>query len=115
MINVSDKLNFRYSSIHKVLMNFKSYEYMRMTFFVSDTGDSKFKLSQQHMAFCGLPRLSKKSFFGFHMAQDEGRPLATSSLAVGRFSAKKGSLRSTRGRIVASLRVTRSVAFSTEL
>ena len=30
-------------------------------------------------------------------------PLATSSLAVGRFAAKKGSLRSPRGRLVASL------------
>ena len=58
-----------------------------MMFFVSDTGDSKFKLSQQHMAFCGLPRLSKMSFVGFHMARDEGRPLATSSLAVGSFAA----------------------------
>ena len=38
------------------------------------------------------------------MARDEGRPLATSSLAVGRFAAKKGSLRSPRGRLVASLR-----------
>ena len=74
MINVS----------HKVVVNFKSYEYMRMMFFVCDTGDSKFKLPQQHMAFCGLPRLSKKSFVGFHTARDEGRPLATSSLAVGR-------------------------------
>ena len=32
------------------------------------------------------------------------RPLATSSLAVGRFAAKKGSLRSPRGRLVVSLR-----------
>ena len=32
-----------------------------------------------------------------------GTPLATSSLAVGRFAAKKGSLRSPRGRLVASL------------
>ena len=31
------------------------------------------------------------------------RDLATSSLAVGRFAAKKGSLRSPRGRLVASL------------
>lgn len=31
MINVSD------SSIHKEVANFKSYEYMRMMFFVSDT------------------------------------------------------------------------------
>ena len=40
------------------------------------------------------------------MARDEGRSLATSSLAVGRFAAKKGSLRSPRGRrrLVASLR-----------
>ena len=30
-------------------------------------------------------------------------PLATSSLAVGRFAAKKGSLRSPRGRLVAGL------------
>lgn len=37
------------------------------------------------------------------MARDEGRPLATSSLAVGRFAAKKGLLRSPRGRLVASL------------
>ena len=37
------------------------------------------------------------------MAQDEDRPLVTSSLAVGRFAAKQGSLRSPRGRLVASL------------
>ena len=48
-------------------------------------------------------RLSKKSFVGFHMARDKGRPLATLSLAVGRFAAKKSSLRSPRGRLVASL------------
>ena len=42
-----------------------------------------------------LRRLSKKSFVGF--------PLATSSLAVGRLAAKQGSLRSPRGRLVASL------------
>ena len=42
-------------------------------------------------------RLSKKSFDGFHMAR------TTSSLAVGRFAAKKGSLRPPRGRLVASL------------
>ena len=41
----------------------------------------------------------QKSFVGFHMALD----LAPSSLAVGRFAAKKGSLRSPRGRLVASL------------
>ena len=33
---------------------------------------------------------------------ETSRPLATSSLAVGRFAAKKGSLRSPRGRLVAS-------------
>ena len=37
------------------------------------------------------------------MARDEGRPLATSSLAVGRSAAKQGSLRSPRGRLAASL------------
>ena len=37
------------------------------------------------------------------MARDEGRPLATSLLAVGRFAAKQGSLRSPRGRLVASI------------
>ena len=37
------------------------------------------------------------------MARDEGRPLATESLAVGRFAAKQGSLRSPRGRLAASL------------
>ena len=42
-------------------------------------------------------RLSKKSFVG---------PLATSSLAVGRFVDKKGSLRSPIGRLVASLDTT---------
>ena len=42
-------------------------------------------------------RLSKKSFVG---------PLATSSLAVGRFADKKGSLRSPIGRLVASLDTT---------
>ena len=36
------------------------------------------------------------------MARDEGRPLATESLAVGRFAAKQGSLRSPRGRLAAS-------------
>ena len=36
-------------------------------------------------------------------ASETRRPLATSSLAVGRFAAKKGSLRSPRGRLVASL------------
>ena len=41
-------------------------------------------LRQRNFAF----RLSKKSFVGFHMARDEGRRLATSSLAVGRFAAK---------------------------
>ena len=41
--------------------------------------------------FRHVPRLSKKSFVGFHMARDEGRPLATSSLAVGRYAAKIGS------------------------
>ena len=38
-----------------------------------------------------LHRLSKKSFVGFHMARDEGRPLATSSLAVTRLAAQNGS------------------------
>ena len=37
------------------------------------------------------------------MARDKGRSLATSSLTVGRFTAKKGSLRSPRSRLVASL------------
>ena len=37
------------------------------------------------------------------MVRDDGRPLATSSLAVGRFALNKGSLRSPRGRLVASL------------
>ena len=89
MINVSDKLNFKYFKYSQSGGEFKSYEYMRIMFFVSDTGDSKFKLPQQHMAFCGLPRLSKKSFVGFYTARDEGRPLATSSLAVGRFAANR--------------------------
>ena len=40
------------------------------------------------------------------MARDEGRPLATSSLAVGRLAAKQNSLRSARGRLVASLNET---------
>ena len=48
-------------------------------------------------------RLSIKSFVGFHLARDESRPLVTSSLVVGRFAAKKGSLRSPRGRLVESL------------
>ena len=47
------------------------------------------------------PRLSKKSFVGFHMDLSQ-----LSSLAVGRFAAKQGSLRSPRGRLVASLRET---------
>ena len=34
---------------------------------------------------------------------EASRPLATSSLAVGRFAAKQGSPRSPRGRLVASL------------
>ena len=38
------------------------------------------------------------------MARGEGRPLATSSLAVGCFAVKKGSLHSPRGRLVASLK-----------
>ena len=47
------------------------------------------------------------------MARDEGRrPLATSSLAVGRFAAKKGSLRSPSGRLVASLQVCESFKMS---
>ena len=47
------------------------------------------------------------------MARDEGRrPLATSSLAVGRFAAKKGSLRSPSGRLVASLQVRESFKMS---
>ena len=41
-----------------------------------------------------LNRLSKKSFVGFH------RATSTSSLAVGRFAAKRGSHRSSRGRLV---------------
>ena len=40
------------------------------------------------------------------------RPLATSSLAVGRFAAKKGSLRSPRGRLVASLALALKVIIS---
>ena len=48
-------------------------------------------------------RLSKKSFVGFHITERDEGPLSTSSLAVGRFAAKKGSLRSPRGRLVASL------------
>ena len=36
-------------------------------------------------------------------SRETRRPLATSSLAVGLFAAKKGSLRSPRGRLVASL------------
>ena len=36
-------------------------------------------------------------------SSETSRPLATSSLAVGRFAAKQGSLRSPRGRLVASL------------
>ena len=36
-------------------------------------------------------------------ASETSRPLATSSLAVGRFAAKNGTLRSPRGRLVASL------------
>ena len=72
-----------------------------------------------------LTRLSKKSFFGFHEtwnpkcesrhspflarnakgnpSSETSRPLATSSLAVGRFAAKQGSPRSPRGRLVAGL------------
>ena len=38
-------------------------------------------------------------------SSETSRPLATSSLAVGRFAAKQGSLRSPRGRLVASLRL----------
>ena len=46
----------------------------------------------------------QNSFVGFHMARDERRPLATCGrLAVGRFAAKQGSLRSPRVRLVASL------------
>ena len=44
-------------------------------------------VTEIHLYFCDCleeTRLSKKSFVGFHMA--------TSSLAVGRFAAKKGSL-----------------------
>ena len=44
-----------------------------------------------------LKRLSKKSLVGFQ--------LATSSLVVGRFAAKKGSLHSPRGRLVEKSRV----------
>ena len=40
----------------------------------------------------------QKSFVGFRMAR-----VGTSSLVVGRFAAKRGSLRSPRGRLVASL------------
>ena len=47
------------------------------------------------------PRLSKKV-----LRRISYGPLATSSLAVGRFAAKQGSLRSPRGRLVASLRET---------
>ena len=53
-------------------------------------------------------RLSKTSFVGFHTA----RPLATSSLAVGRFAAKQGSFRAPRGRLVASLPYGAHKAFS---
>ena len=38
-------------------------------------------------------------------SSETSRPLATSSLAVGRFAAKQGSLRSPRGRLVASLQI----------
>ena len=41
-----------------------------------------------------------------------GRPRATSSLVVDRFAAKKGWLRSPRGRLVASLRAAQSREFS---
>ena len=37
-------------------------------------------------------------------SSETSRPLATLSLAVGRFASKQGSLRSPRGRLVASLR-----------
>ena len=52
---------------------------------------------------CSCVRLWKMSFVGFHMARDEGRPLATSSPAVGRFAGKQASPRSPWGRLVASL------------
>ena len=66
-----------------------------MLLFSLDEVDRR-QLSEQEK--CLETRLSKKSFVGFQMARDEGRPLATSSLA-----AKKGSLRSPRGRLVTSL------------
>ena len=40
------------------------------------------------------------------------RPLATSPLAVGRFAAKKGSLRSPRGQLVASLVANQNMVFT---
>ena len=45
------------------------------------------------------------------MAWDEG-PLATSPLAVGRFAAKKGSLSSPRGQLVASLVANQNMVFT---
>ena len=45
-------------------------------------------------------------------ASETTRPLATSSLAVGRFAAKKGSLGSPRGRIVANLQVLQTALIS---
>ena len=71
-----------------------------MLLFSLDEVDRR-QLSEQEK--CLETRLSKKSFVGFQMAREEGRPLATSSLAVGHFAAKKGSLRSPRGRLVTSL------------
>ena len=55
--------------------------------------------------YLGALRLSKKSFVGFHMARFHRARfhMAISYGAVGRFAAKKGSLRSPRGRLVATL------------
>ena len=50
--------------------------------------------------FNGAGRLSKKSFVGFHMARDLLRLRRSRSAA----SRPKGSLRSPRGRLAASLR-----------
>ena len=48
-------------------------------------------------------------------ASETSRPLATSSLAVGRFAAKKGSLCSPRGRLVASLSLSLLLLFQGEV
>ena len=47
-------------------------------------------------------------------SSETNQPLATSSLAVGHFAAKQGSLRSPRGQVVASLKTSLKNGFTPE-